>query len=125
MATSPLRPNPFADMNEDDMNPEVELPEEDIESVIIQDDVEQEPLFPDEEAQEAQEAQEVLEMNPDLMAEIDDNPEPELFEPTPENYVDEVSDDETVVLNTEDQPPYLSNYESEDEDYSGSAAPAA
>jgi hypothetical protein len=39
------------------------------------------------------EDQEVLETSPGLRAEIDDNPEPELFEPTPENY-------------SEHQPPY-------------------
>ncbi len=36
---------------------------------------------------------EVLETGPILRAEIDDNPEPDLFEPTPENYSEEVSEE--------------------------------
>jgi hypothetical protein len=52
------------------------------------------------------EDQEVLETSPGLRAEIDDNPEPELFEPTPENY-------------SEYQPSYSGDYESEDENHSG------
>jgi hypothetical protein len=53
--------------------------------------------------------QEVLDTDPGVRAEIDDNPEPDLVEPTPENYVEEVLDEETVVLNSENQPEFLSN----------------
>lgn len=43
------------------------------------------PVRPVREADE----QEVLDTSPGLRAEIDENPEPELFEPTPENYSEE------------------------------------
>jgi hypothetical protein len=60
MATAPLRPNPF-EKPENEVTPELELPEEDTESVIIHDDVEQEPFLPEEEEEE-----EVLETEPSL-----------------------------------------------------------
>jgi hypothetical protein len=91
MATAPLRPNPF-EKTENEVTPEIELPEEDTESVIMHDDVEQESFLPEEEEQEEQE---VLETAPGVRAEIDDNPEPDLVEPTPGNYSEEVSDEET------------------------------
>jgi hypothetical protein len=80
--------------------------------------------------EQLEEEQEVLDTDPSIRAEIDDNPEPELVEPTPENYFEEGSDEETGVLNSEDQPEFLSNYgsdyDSDSDDFSGSmAAPAA
>jgi hypothetical protein len=148
MATAPLRPNPF-EKPENEITPELELPEEDTESVIIHDDMDSESYLSEEEDNdeltpeqlieqlnsgiphlELFEEEEVLGTDPGLQAEIDNNPQPDLFTPTPWNFHDELSDEETVVLDSENQPEFLSGYESEDDydsDDSGSpmTAPAA
>jgi hypothetical protein len=80
--------------------------------------------------EQLEEEQEVLDTDPSVRAEIDDNPEPELVEPIPENYFEQVSAEEAVVLSSEAQPEFLnsfeSDYDSDSDDFSGSmAAPAA
>jgi hypothetical protein len=114
MATAPLRPNPF-EKPENEVTPELELPEEDTESVIIHDDVDSESYLSEEEDQEDNE------LTPEQLN--SGIPQLELLE-------EEVSDEETVVLDSENQPEFLSGYESEDDydsDDSGSPmfAPAA
>jgi hypothetical protein len=110
MATTPLRPNPFAE-TENEITPELELPEEDTDSVIIHDDMDSESSLSEEEGQEdnelnheqlnsgipqlellEEEEGEVLETAPGVQAEIDNNPEPALFEPTPYDYEEGSSD---------------------------------
>jgi hypothetical protein len=113
MATAPLRPNPF-EKAEDEVTPELELPEEDTDSVIIHDGVDSESHLSEEEDQEDNELnheqlnsgipqlellegeeEEVLETAPGVQAEIDNNPEPDLVEPTPWNFHGVVPDEAT------------------------------
>lgn len=147
MADIPLPPNHFEEAVHE-VHPELELPEEDTDSVIIHDDVDSESHLSEEEQEDNElnheqltpgipelellddEEEEVLETAPGVRAEIDNNSEPDLFTPTPWNFHDELSDEETVVLDSENQPDFLSGYESEDDydsDDSGSPmfAPAA
>jgi hypothetical protein len=44
-----------------------------------------------------------------LQTEKDNNPESDLVESIPENYFEELSDQETVGLNSEDQTEFLSD----------------
>jgi hypothetical protein len=109
MATAPLRPNPF-EKPENEVSPELELPEEDTESVTIHDDVDSESYLSEGEDNELNheqlieqlnsgmpqlellEEEEVLETDPGVQAEIDHNLEPDLVEPTPYNYEEGSSD---------------------------------
>jgi hypothetical protein len=109
---APLRPI-RVEKPENEVSPELELPEEDTESVIIHDDVDSESYLSAAENQEDNglnheqlieqlnsgmpqlellEEEEVLETDPGVQAEIDHNLEPDLVEPTPYNYEEGSSD---------------------------------
>jgi hypothetical protein len=112
---APLRPI-RVEKPENEVSPELELPEEDTESVIIHDDVDSESYLSAAENQEDNglnheqlieqlnsgmpqlellEEEEVLETDPGVQAEIDHNPEPDLVEPTPWNFHGELPDEAT------------------------------